>query len=159
MASGSYERMIRLAEENFHPSENPSEVVVTDALMARLRRMHPSTVSEKCDESGPIAWVLLLPTTEELIARFLDKRLSERQLFEETREGGVYDVLYLSSALVLPEYRRKGIARRMIVDAVTSVCRDQPIAKLACWPFSVEGRLLAESVAKDCELPLLQRPR
>lgn len=108
MASGSRERMIQLAEESFHASEDPSAVVVTDALIDRLRRMHPSTVSEECDEAGPIAWVLLLPTTHELIARFLAKSLTERQLFEATPDDATYDVLYMSSALVLPEYQRKG---------------------------------------------------
>ena len=159
MASGSIERMIRLAEESFHASEDPSVVGVTDVMIDRLRRMHPSTVSEECDEAGPIAWVLLLPTTHELIARFLAKSLTERQLFEATPDDATYDVVYMSSALVLPEYQRRGIARRLIIDAVRSIGKDHPIRELAFWPFSAEGRLLAESVARECRLPLFERPR
>jgi ribosomal protein S18 acetylase RimI-like enzyme len=159
MASGSYERMIQLAEESFHTSEDPSAIVVTDTLLGRLRHMHSSTVSEECDEAGPVAWVLLLPTTHELIVRFLDKSLSERQLFEATPDDATYDALYMCSALVLPEYRRRGIARRLIVDAVRSIGKDQPISELAFWPFSIEGRLLAESAARECRLPLFGRER
>lgn len=157
--SGSYERMIRLAEDSFHASEDPSVVNVTDELILRLRRMHPATVGEECDESGPIAWVLLLPTTGTLIGRFLEKEITERQLFAFTPDGNQYDVLYMSSALVLPEHRRCGIARRLIVDAVTAIRRDQPIRTLAYWPFSLEGKVLAESVARECNLPLYERLR
>lgn len=159
MASGSYERMIQLAEDSFHASEDPSVVGVTDVLIGRLRRMHPSTVSEECDEAGPIAWTLQLPTTHELIVRFIAKTLTERQLFEATPDDVTYDVVYMSSALVLPEYQRRGIARRLIIDAVGSIGKDHPIRELAFWPFSDEGRLLAESVARACGLPLLERPR
>jgi GNAT superfamily N-acetyltransferase len=159
MASGSYERMIRLAAEHFHPSEDPSEILVTEALLGRLRHMHPSTVSEECDEAGPIAWVLVLPTTHELIVRFLATDITERQLFEATPDDATYDALYLSSALVLPEYQRRGIARRLIIDAVRSIGEDHPISELAFWPFNDVGRRLAESVARDCGLPLFERPR
>jgi GNAT superfamily N-acetyltransferase len=155
--SGSYERMIQLAEESFHASEDPSVVSVTDELILRLRRMHPATVGEECDETGPISWVLLLPTSDALIARFLQKEITERQLFALTPDGIEYDALYMSSALVLPEYRRKGIARRLIVKAITAIRRDQAIGRLAYWPFSVEGKLLAESVARECKLPLYER--
>ena len=151
--------MVRLAEETFHGSEDPSAIVVTDVLMGRLRHIHPSTITEECDEAGPIAWVLVLPTTDELIGRFVDTRLTEKQLFEATPDNGRYSAVYLCSALVLPEYRRKGIARRLIADAVRSIRNDHPINSLAFWPFSVEGRLLAESVAKECGLPLFERPR
>jgi GNAT superfamily N-acetyltransferase len=157
--SGSYERMIRLAEESFHAPEDPSVVNVTDELILRLRRMHSATVGEECDESGPIAWVLLLPTTEALIARFLEKEITERQLFAFTPDGIPYGVLYMSSALVLPEHRRRGIAQRLIVEAVTGIRRDHPIGKLAYWPFSLEGKVLAESVARECRLPLYERLR
>jgi len=159
MASGSYERMIQLAEETFHGAEDPSAIVVTETLLGRLRHMHSSTVSEECDEAGPIAWVLLLPTTHELITRFLAKDLTERQLFVSTPDDTTYDALYMCSALVLPEYRRRGIARRLIVDAVRSIRRDHPISSLAFWPFSAEGRQLAESAARECGLPLFERPR
>ena len=151
--------MIRLAEETFHGSEDPSAIVVTDVLMGRLRQMHPSTVTEELDEAGPIAWVLVLPTTSELLARFIEKSITEKQLFESTPDKASYTAVYLCSALVLPEYRRKGIARRLIAAAVKSIRKDHPISTLAFWPFSTEGRLLAESVAKECGLPLFERPR
>ena len=42
---------------------------------------------------------------------FLAGRISERKLLEMTGPGGTYDALYLCSALVLPEFRKQGLAR------------------------------------------------
>ena len=58
---------------------------------------------------------------------------------------------------VLPEYRGKGIARRLTADAVRSIQRDHPIRELFYWSFSPEGTRLAKSVAGTLLLPLRER--
>jgi hypothetical protein len=49
------------------------------------------------------------------------------------------------------------VAKRLAVRAVEAIMRDHPIRELFFWPFSVEGRGLAESVAAELKLPLLRR--
>jgi GNAT superfamily N-acetyltransferase len=69
-----------------------------------------------------------------------------------------YDAIYLCSALVLPEYRGKGIAKRLACTAIEAIQADHPIKSLVCWAFSREGEALATSIAREVGIPLLQRP-
>ncbi len=157
MSPGSIGRMIDLANESFRPQEDPSQLRVTEEIRERLLRMHPATLAEESDEGGPVAWVLVIPTTGALLHRFVQRQISEKELFEQSPEGVMYDALYLCSALVLPEYRRKGIALRLITGTVAAIRRDHPIAELGYWPFSPAGKALAWAIADSTGLPLLER--
>ncbi len=157
MMNGNLQRMIQLAEEFFETRSDPEQISVTEETMERLRRIHPDTLSEETDDNGPIAWVLVLPTTRELMDAFTAGTLNERELLDMTPLNATYDALYLCSALVLPEYRAKGIAKRLAVQAIRSISAQHPIRCLFYWSFSVEGDRLASSIAKATGLPLHQR--
>jgi GNAT superfamily N-acetyltransferase len=149
--------MIQLAEDVFAVKSDPDQLDVDQEVMERLRRMHPATVSEQVDGNGPVAWVLLIPTTLELMNRFLNQEISEKELFNLTPEDSVYDALYLCSALVLEEYRRKGIATKLSLNAIEQISRDHPLKALFVWAFSKEGDLGAETIARLSSLPLYKR--
>ncbi len=51
------QRMMRLAEEFFETKNDPDQISVTEVIRDRLHELHPSTMSEKRNENGPIAWV------------------------------------------------------------------------------------------------------
>ena len=151
------ERMIQLAQEFFDVKNDPSQISVTEETMEKLRKIHPDTLNEKASKDGPVAWVLLLPTTNELMKQFLRNRISEQQLLEKTPVGGTYDAIYLCSALVLPEYRGKGLARKLIYRGIRFMRNQHPVKCLFFWAFSIEGSRLAASVAKELDLPLYER--
>ena len=151
------ERMIALAEEVFHTKNDPEQIAISDETMDRLLRIHPSTMSEKRDENGPLAWAIVLPTTSDVMERFISGSITERELLEETPFEGPYDALYLCSALVLPEARRKGFARSLLEESIRSIARKHPVRFLFSWPFSPEGDSLADAVARDMGLPMLKR--
>jgi hypothetical protein len=109
MHLSNFERMIQLAEEVFAIKNDPKQLDVNQEVIERLKRMHPATVSEYDDGNGPVAWVLLIPTTLDLMHRFLENKISEKELFDLTPPDTSYEALYLCSAMVLEEYRRKGI--------------------------------------------------
>ena len=150
-------RMIRLAEEFFDMKNDPDQLSVDAESMAKLREIHPDTMSEEKDEKGPIAWVLVIPTTHALMEAFIRGEINERELLEGTLPGGSYDALYLCSALVLPEHRGKGLARRLTSRAISSIRKDHPLRSLFYWSFSGEGDTLAASVARESGLPLYRR--
>ena len=158
MTSENLERMIKLAEEFFETKNDPDQISVTGETMDRLRQIHPGTLTEENDEKGPIAWVLVIPTTHDLMEMFISKKINERELLDRTPLQAEYDSLYLCSALVLPEHRGKGLARGLVFRAVNSIREDQPIEALFFWAFSVEGERLAASVARELDLPLFRRP-
>jgi predicted GNAT family acetyltransferase len=57
----------------------------------------------------------------------------------------------------LEEYRGKGIATKLTTEAIEQIKKEQPIAALFVWPFSEEGKQLAEKIAKLTQLPLYYR--
>ena len=157
MVLSNYERLIKLAEETFAMNSDPSQLQVDQTVRERLIRMHPSTLSQFSDENGPVAWLLVIPTTRVLMERFISKEITEKELYEMTPENITYDALYLCSGLVLPEYQRKGIIQRMAVKAIEEIRKDHPIQFLFNWAFTEGGDRAAEKLAEITGLPLLKR--
>jgi hypothetical protein len=151
------ERMIRLAEDFFATTQDPAQISITRNVMLRLKKIHPCTMTEKRTRKGPIAWILVIPTTKIVMEQFIAKKINERELFKKIPLRVKYDSIYLCSALVLPEYRGKGLATTLMVKAVQSIQKDHPIHCLFYWAFSKEGKKLAMSVARECSLPLSKR--
>lgn len=149
--------MIALAGEFFKTKNDPDQISVNKRSIAKLRRIHPATMMEERERRGPFAWMLVLPTTRDLMEKFNAGKINEKELLRKTPLTGKYDSLYLCSALVLPEYRGKGIARNLAIEAARTIMRDHPIEALFYWPFSEAGKRLANAVAEEIGLPLYRR--
>jgi GNAT superfamily N-acetyltransferase len=157
MPLSNFERMIQLADEVFASKSDPNQLDINEEVIDHLRAIHPATVSEYDDGSGPVAWILLIPTTTELMNQFVKGGISEKKLYELTPLNTKYEALYLCSAMVLEEYRRKGIAKQLTLAALESIRKDHPIKSLFVWTFSKEGLLGAKALAQLTSLPLQRR--
>ena len=157
MAPSNFERLVQLADEVFAVKNDPSQLDVNDEVLVKLRQIHPATVADQDDGHGPVAWVLVIPTTLELMNRFVNGEISEKELFDLTPVEATYEALYLCAALVLEEYRRQGIAHHLTLKAVESIRKNHPLKCLFVWPFSKEGDELAEIIARETSLPLYKR--
>ena len=133
MAISNLERMIDLADEFFSSRTDPDQLDVNYEVLERLRQLHPATVSDYDEGAGPVAWVMLIPTTTVLMNSFLEHQISEKELYEQTPLNETYEALYLCSALVLEEYRRQGIAKRLALEAIEKIRQDHPIKALFSW--------------------------
>ncbi len=153
----NFERLIQLAEEVFAVKNDPDQLDVDQLVIDRLRRIHPATVSEFNEGSGPVAWVLMIPTTRALMDEFLNGRISEKELFERTPLDAKYEALYLCSALVLNEYRRQGIAKHLMLNAIEEIRKDHPLQSLFVWAFTEEGDRGSERISQLTSLPLYKR--
>ena len=151
------ERMLQLVGEFFDVKNDPDQLSVDEKAMEKLNKIHPACMSEYNEGDGPIVWILLIPTTEAIMKRFLAKEISETQLLDETPLNAKYDALYLCSASVLSEYRRKGLAMKTGYGAIKNIMKDHKIKALFYWSFSPEGQALAEKAAKELKLPLYKR--
>jgi GNAT superfamily N-acetyltransferase len=151
-------RMIKLAEEFFAIKDDPSQISINRKVMLKLKKIHRNTMTEKSTSKGPIAWILVIPTSHKLMEQFIVRKINERELLSKTPIRVKYDSIYLCSALVLPEYRGRGLAKSLMIKAIKSIRKDHPINCLFYWAFSAAGRHLARSVAKELHLPLHQRP-
>lgn len=154
MPEDNLKRMIALAEEFFDVKNDPDQISVDEETRARLLAIHPNTMTEVRNDDGPIVWVLVIPTTTDVMGQFLGKKINEQQILEKTPPGGKYEAVYLCSALVLPEHRGKGMAKRSAVQAVREIQKQHCIKELFAWTFSPEGEGLAVSIAGELGLPL-----
>jgi hypothetical protein len=159
MTLSNFERLVQLADEVFAVKSDPSQLDVNAEVLDRLHQLHPATVSAFDDGNGPVAWVLLIPTTLELMNRFLDNQISEKELFSLTPLNSDYDAIYLCSALVLEEFRRKGITKQLALTAIESIREAHPLKAAFVWAFSSEGDLAAEAIAQLAGLPLFKREK
>lgn len=157
MPLSNYERLIQLADEVFAVKNDPKQLNVNQQVIERLKKIHPATVSEFDEGNGPVAWVLVIPTTLVLMNSFLENKISEKELFELTPLDKTYEALYLCSALVLEEYRRKGIAKRLAIKAINDIRINYPLKALFVWAFTKEGDLASEAIARLAGIPLLKR--
>lgn len=159
MSLSNLERLIKLADEVFAVKSDPSQLDVDADVRNRLLRMHPATLSEYNEGNGPCAWVLLIPTTIDLMNRFISGEITEKELYELTPLDTLYEAIYLCSALVLDEYRRKGITKKLALDAIEKIREKHPMKAACVWAFSPEGDLAAETIARLSGLPLYKREK
>ncbi len=78
MPLSNFERMLQLADEVFATRQDASQLDINEEVLGHLREIHPATVSEFDDGHGPVAWLLLIPTTNNLMSQFLEGKISER---------------------------------------------------------------------------------
>jgi len=157
MSKSNFERMIQLSDEVFSSRTDPDQINVNENVMEYLQLIHSDTISEYDDGNGPVCWILCIPTTLDLMNKFINKEISERELYELTPLNTKYEAIYLCSALLLEEFRGKGIAQRLGVKALENIKIDHPIKALFFWSFSKEGEKLAEKVSSLIGLPLYKR--
>ena len=157
MALSNLERLIRLADEVFAVKSDPSQLDINPKVLERLKKIHPATISEYNEGNGPVAWVLLIPTTLEVMNRFLTHKITEKELFNLTPPNALYDAVYLCSALVLEEYRRKGITKNLALEAIEKIRKKHPLKAAFVWAFSPEGDMTAETITRLAGLPLYKR--
>jgi len=157
MSLSNFERMIQLSDEVFSSRTDPDQLNVNENVMEQLQLIHPDTISEYDDGNGPVCWILCIPTTLDLMTQFINQKISEKELYELTPLNAKYETIYLCSALLLEEFRGKGIAQNLTVKAIESIKTDHSIKALFFWAFSKEGEKLANKVSGLMGLPLYKR--
>lgn len=154
MADSKYQRMMAIINNVFATRNDPDQLQVTQGDVRKLQALHPATLSEYNEGSGPIVWLLIIPTTNDVMQKFLPGEISENQVLQQTKPGEIYEAIYLCSVTTLPEYRGKGITTKLALDAIDAIRKDHPISSLFVWPFTDQGKKLAEKIAKKSGLAL-----
>lgn len=152
--SHNLNRMLQLVDDFFSIKDDPNQLAVTDEVLETLTKLHPATLSEQIDKDGPVCWILMIPTSEKTMELFLNDKISESDILNLSVDKINVDSIYLCSALVLPEFRKKGIAKQLSIDAIKKMQFSFPIKTLYAWPFSEDGKNLANSIAVEVDLPL-----
>lgn len=149
--------MIDVVNSVFDTRSDPDQVSVSGEEQVMLEAIHPATLSELANDDGPVVWILLIPTTKEVMGDFLASRITEKELLYRTLPRQPYDCIYLCSASVLHEFRGQGLAKKLTTQAINTIREEHEIGTLFFWPFTEEGRHLATAVAKEVGLELRVR--
>ena len=152
-------RLLELVDDVFETRNDPSQIGFSDDDMAKMGELHEACLQEASNTDGPIAWVSVIPTSIELMTRFISEEITERELFDLTTLKTPQESVYLCSAIVLPEFRRSGVAFNLSVSAIRAMQTDNNITHVFVWPFTNEGESLALKIAHACGIPLVLRPR
>jgi len=153
----NFNRMLQIIDEVFETRNDPDQIQVSQTQLKKLEKIHPATLTEKADENGPLIWILMIPTAKNIMNDFLEGNISEKEVLEKTNPGDKYDCIYLCSATTLPECRGKGETKKLCITGIKNIMKDHSIKTLFVWPFTKEGELLADAVAKQCGLQLLKK--
>ncbi len=126
-----------VAELIFGTKDDPQQIPIGDSR-EKLKKLNENCfLYEVDDQDNLISWIVVMPTTEELMQKFLKKEINERELFEKTPIGVEYTALYFCSAITLPEYRGKGYARNLRLEAFSRFnAKDM---QLFSWPVTKDG--------------------
>ena len=137
-----------IAEQFYGTETHPDHIPINADSAAKLDSI--STIWFNCalDEKGePISWVVLIPTSHDLMQAFVSGTITERQLFDATATETPQEALYLCSALTIPAYRRKGLAMKLMLEAVETFEATGP-KELFAWPYSPEGEQMIKTMSE-----------
>lgn len=152
------ERMLELAEAVFYNRDGADgQITVDEQEREKLQAISPHCLTEYNDGNGPAIWVLLIPTTQQLMQQFVAGTIDEVTLLNQTPLNIPYEALYLCSAITLPEYRGKGLTMKLTIDAIKAINMQHQLQALFYWPFSEEGKKLAERISINTGLSLHTR--
>lgn len=133
------QKMDLIAESVFGTFRDPNQIPVTKESGRKLDKLTPHWIKYELDEKGnPISWVVVLPTQLNLMKKFLKNEISEKQLLDLTKPQKTYKAIYLCVAITVPEYRRKGLATKLLKEALNLIPHVENVV-LFSWPYSKEG--------------------
>lgn len=147
------QKTMTIAELIFGTQNDPSQIPIVPASAEKLDSLASGWFKYRLDENGePISWVVVVPTTREIAERFLQGAISEKEILDQTTPQERYSALYLCAAITLPEYRRKGLALELMLEAVRGIPTASDVLYFA-WPYSTDGKLfgtrLQEALGKE----------
>ena len=131
-----------MAEALFGTANDPDQIPVTDESLHRLRALAPDTVLQLRVDGQLAAWVVAVPTTRDIMERFLAGHCTEADVLTATAPAAIYAACYLCAAVTLPRFRRRGYAGRL----VRALAARLPLAADAVWfgwPTTAEGAACA----------------
>lgn len=99
----------------------------------------------------PVAWSLVLPTSKENAKQFLDKEITERELFDTSTQNPSFESLYLFVVVTMPDYRKKGLGSSLMKYQIDYFKNKYKIKNFYAWALNNEGKSLIESLKRDIE--------
>ena len=156
MNKNNIDKSMEISEKFFQTEFDPDQIPVNNDSERKLLSIHKHTIIFKNEKGGDlVAWVVIIPTSISTMNKFLNKKITEKELLEMAVKEKNFDALYLCSIFVIPEYRRKGYAKKLIIEAIEKLQSNRN-APLYCWVYSEEGEKLISNLSETLNRPILK---
>jgi ribosomal protein S18 acetylase RimI-like enzyme len=155
----TFDEINELVVETFGIDVDPEQLPPTPEVWQKLLEMNKnSIVVKRTDDGELIGSVCVVPTNEELMQKFIDAEITEKQLFEMTPLQKNYETIYVCAAIIKPEYRKQGWATKMLTESIVGVENGKE-AQLFCWTVSPEGEKLVSALERKLDRKIIDRSK
>ncbi len=142
----------KLSEMYFKTNLDPSQFQVTKANTLYVFRYLKKFINIiKCNKKI-IGFTFMLPCNKKLMNAFVNKKISENQLFDGIKKSvnpKKFEALYFCASFIKPKFRRKGLATEARMKSIKKLLKGKKIKPiLFCWPYSAEGKRFGLKVAR-----------
>jgi hypothetical protein len=146
-----------IAEAIFGTAQDPDQIPINKESGNKLDNLSPEWFQCQLDEAGePMAWAMILPTTQELAKKFVSGKITEAELLNLTSPRESYSALYLCEVVTLPEHRRKGLAFKLFLQGIEKINKTEDYI-FCVWPVGEGGLEVSKKVAEHLKRELLIR--
>lgn len=143
------QKILEASEKFFGTEEDPDQIPICQASAEKLISIHKDTLTWKSDEQGNLAaWLVVIPTSVYTMNKFLSGEITEKELLDVAAEEKEFEALYMCGVFVMPEHRRQGYAKELILEAIKNIPNADK-AVLYTWIYSEEGQKLTDWFIKQ----------
>ena len=146
-------------EAYFDTAHNQDQIPVNEESTEKLNRLTPYWIHyalDPHDDKKVVSSIVIVPTQKEVALKFLDKEINEKQLLEMSEPSEHYSALYFCSAITLPEYRKQGIAKKLMQEVIPKIPLTEDAIFLV-WPTTKLGNQFIDGVKTLAGVPILIR--
>lgn len=149
-----------LAEKYFGTRKDPEQMPTDEKASNWILHNIPECVNVIKNNGEIIGFSFIMPCNEELMKQFISKKLNESQLYKEIKKKITYKnftTIYLCSAFVKPDYRKKGLASKAVMKSIEKIMKNNKIPTLFFEAYSEDGRKTVEAMAKKLKIQVKER--
>ncbi len=151
----------KMAEEYFELNQNPDQIPATEENGDWIFHNIPEYINIIRKDGKIIGYAFLLPCNNELMEKFLKKKINEAKLFEKIKKlkfKGIPETIYLCASFLRKEFRGLGLATTAFIKMINKITQNgKNKITLFCWIYSSDGEKLAKRIANTTGFELRTR--
>lgn len=152
----------KLAEEYFEMEDDPDQIPATSGNRDWVFNNIPECLNVIRNDGEIIGYTFIIPSSRELMERFIDEEITDNEMFEEIKKLKFYDgidAVYLCASFIKPEFRGRGLAVKGRAKSIKKIIekRGRDDLVLYFWSYSEEGKKSCLRVAEELGLEIKER--
>jgi hypothetical protein len=148
--------ILRIAKREFETDTDKDQIQPQGAYKDPIWKRNPNALNIIKEGKKFVGYTYLIPTSKELMNRFLKRGITERELRDITiKQNPDVEAIYLCAAYIEPEYRNNGLAKKAAIKSIRAISKgmkNKPY--LFFWGYSKEGEKSAKGIANEIKFQL-----